>query len=235
MLNYIKKPSKKTIPLGRKPRNVKHFLKKFIEKDKIENYYPYPIYLSEEDLIKYLKYITKIQKAEEKFGQKKLIKIKKILKLSFKKSEWFSTKVFIFYLTKTQIKKVEKEKEKIDSVIFPSLLKFSNNQLVKTYKEVTKVNSEIYRYLKYKKVDRFHENDKTKTFQPKQLAITDSSFNDNIKILESLNFQEKDLIDFGNEDEKDLIDFDIIIPPKKPTAQELLMHEELIISKRKKV
>ena len=39
---------------------------------------------------------------------------------------------------------------------------------------------------------------------------------------------EKDLIDFG-EDEKDLIDFDTIIPPppKKPTAQELLMDEEL--------
>ena len=56
-------------------------------------------------------------------------------------------------------------------------------------------------------MDRFYENDKNKTFQPKQLAITDSSFNENIKNLESVNFQEKDLIDFGNEDEKDLIDF----------------------------
>ena len=85
-------------------------------------------------------------------------------------------------------------------------------------------------------MDRFYENDKNKTFQPKKLAITDSSFNENIKILESLNFQEKDLIDFedekdlidfGNEEAKDLIDLNTIIPPKKPTAQELLMDEEL--------
>ena len=246
-VKLYQKPSKKTIPLGNKPRNVKDFFEKFIKKDKIENYYPYPIYLDEANLIKYLKYITKIKKAEKKLGQKKLIKNKKTLKLIFRKSFFSPTKVFIFYLTKTQIKKIKKEKGGSDPIIFPSILKFSNNQLVKTYKEVTKVNSEIYKYLKYRKVDRFYENDKNKTFQPKKLAITDSSFNENIKNLESLNFQEKDLIDFedekdlidfgnkeakdlidfGNEEAKDLIDLNTIIPPKKPTAQELLMDEEL--------
>ena len=88
------------------------------------------------------------------------------------------------------------------------------------------------------KVDRYYEDNKT--FQPKQLAITYPT-STNIEILDSLNFQEKDLIDFGDEkdlidlgDEKDLIDFDTTIPPKKPTAQELLMDEELF-PKGKKV
>ena len=76
------------------------------------------------------------------------------------------------------------------------------------------------------KVDRYYEDNKTS--KPKQLAITYPT-SSNIEFLDSLNFQEKNLIDFGDEeDEKDLIDFDtIIIPPKKPTAQELLMDEEL--------
>ena len=63
-----------------------------------------------------------------------------------------------------------------------------------------------------------------KTPQPKQLAIT-YPIESNLEILDSLSFKEKDLIDFG--DEKDIIDFDTIIPSKKPTAQELLMDEEL--------
>ena len=104
-------------------------------------------------------------------------------------------------------------------------INFSNNQLLKTYKEVIRINSAIYRYLKYMKVDRYYKDNKTS--QPKQLAITYPT-STNIEILDSLNFQEKDLIDFGDEeDEKDLIDLDTIIPPKKPTAQELLMDEEL--------
>ena len=77
------------------------------------------------------------------------------------------------------------------------------------------------------KVDRYYKDDETS--KPKQLAIT-YPISNNIEILDSLNFQEKDLIDFGDEtpeNEKDLIDFDTIIPPKKPTAQELLMDEEL--------
>ena len=93
------------------------------------------------------------------------------------------------------------------------IINFSNNQLIKTFKEVIRINSEIYRYLKYRKVDRYYEDNKTS--QPKQLAIT-YPISTNIEILDSLNFQEKDLIDFGDEeDEKKLIDFDTIIPPKK--------------------
>ena len=104
-------------------------------------------------------------------------------------------------------------------------INFSNNQLLKTYREVIRINSEIYRYLKYMKVDRYYKDNKTS--QPKQVTITYPT-STNIEILDSLNFQEKDLIDFGDEeDEKDLIDLDTIIPPKKPTAQELLMDEEL--------
>ena len=45
-----------------------------MKKEQIENYHAYPIRLREVDLINYLKYITKIKKAEEKFGKKKLIK-----------------------------------------------------------------------------------------------------------------------------------------------------------------
>ena len=56
-------------------------------------------------------------------------------------------------------------------MLYPPYIELSNNQLVKTYKEVTKVNSEIYKYLKYRKVDRFYENDKNKTFQPKKLGV----------------------------------------------------------------
>ena len=118
--------------------------------------------------------------------------------------------------------------------MFSPFLKLSINQIVKTYKEVVKINGNIYRYLKYKKEGKFSKNNKS--FKPKRLPITDSSFEENIKTLKSINFQEKDLIDFedekdlidfGNEEAKDLIDLNTIIPPKKPTAQELLMDEEL--------
>ena len=84
-VKLYQKPSKKTIPLGNKPRNVKDFFEKFIKKDKIENYYPYPIHLDKANLIKYLKYITRIKKAEKKFGQKKLIKNKKNIKIKIQK------------------------------------------------------------------------------------------------------------------------------------------------------
>ena len=94
------------------------------------------------------------------------------------------------------------------------LINFSNNQLLKTYKEVIRINSESYK----------KEDNKSK---PKQLAIT-YPISSNIENLDSLNFQEKDFIDFGDEKyEKDLIDLNTIIPPKTPTAQELLMDEEL--------
>ena len=100
---------------------------------------------------------------------------------------------------------------------------FSNNQLVKTYKKVIKINSEVYRYLKYMKVDRYYDN-KPNT-PPKLLALTDKP-NTPPKLLALTENLEKDLIDFGDE-EKDLIDFDTIIPPKKQSAQDLLNDEEL--------
>lgn len=110
ILNYIKNHLKKIIPLGNKPRNLFDFFNKFIKKRQIENYHPYPIRLAEKELLKYLKYITKIKKAEEKFGKKQLIKNKKTLKLFLEIATFFPTKVFIFYLTETQIKKLEKKK-----------------------------------------------------------------------------------------------------------------------------
>ena len=232
-IKLYEKPSRKTIPLGNKSRNIKDFFNKFLIKDKIEDYYPHPIYLDKKNLKRYLNYIKKIEKVEKKFGQKNLIKNKKKFRLFFLKTTQKHYKIFIFYLTKAQIKVLEEHRAR--GINYPHSIELSNNQLVKTYKEVIRLNSEIYRYLKYRKFDRFYENDKNKTFQPKRLAITDSSFNKNIKTLESINFEdekdlidfgnkdekdlidfEKDLIDFGNDDEKDLIDLNTIIPPKKP-------------------
>ena len=142
------------------------------------------------------------------------------------------SKGFIFYLTKSQIKILIDSRLK--GIFLPQLLIFSNNQFIKTYKEVIRINSELYRYLKYMKLDRFYKDDKPNTSPPpKLLALTDKPNNPSelIALIENL---EKDLIDFGDEPivigkEKDLIDFDTIIPPppKKPTAQELLMDEEL--------
>ena len=93
------------------------------------------------------------------------------------------------------------------------------------------------------KVDRFYKDSKPNTSPPpKLLALTDkpNTPSELLALTENLEKDlidfgdEKDLIDFGDEPivigkEKDLIDFDTIIPPppKKPTAQELLMDEEL--------
>ena len=121
-VKLYQKPSKKTIPLGYKPRNLSDFYIKFIKKHQIENYHPYPVRLTEKELLKYLKYITKIKKAEEEFGKKQLIKNKKTLKLFLKLATFLPTKVFIFYLTKTQIKKLKTEKvkkDRIDLMIVP--------------------------------------------------------------------------------------------------------------------
>ena len=98
---------------------------------------------------------------------------------------------------------------------------------MKTYKEVIKINSYIYRY---KDVDRFYEQ---KSNTPKLLAITDKPHNKQ-ELLDLTENLEKDLIDFGDEEVKDLIDFDTIIPNKKPTAQDLLMDEELFPKVNKK-
>ena len=58
-VKLYKKPTKKTINIGFKKRSKKDFIKKFNIKDKIENYYPKLIYLTETVLKKYLNYIKK--------------------------------------------------------------------------------------------------------------------------------------------------------------------------------
>ena len=129
------------------------------------------------------------------------------------------SKGFIFYLTKTQIKKLTEARKEGYFKGRMSLI-FSTNQLLKTYKEVIKINNYIYHY---KDIDRFYEQ---KSNTPKLLAITDKPHNQQelLNLTENL---EKDLIDFGDEEVKDLIDFDTIIPNKTPTTQELLIDEEL--------
>ena len=130
---------------------MEDFFNKFIKKDKIENYYPTTVLLNEANLKKYLRYIKKIVKVEEKFGQTKLIKNKSKFSLLFSRFPDKGKTKFIFYLTKTQIKKLKnmiKNKNWSNGI----LIDFSNNQLLKTYKEVIRINSEIYRYLKYMKV-----------------------------------------------------------------------------------
>ena len=151
-------------------------------------------------------------------------------------------KGFIFYLTKTQIKKLKEAKIE-RGAIFPTLIYFSTNQLLKTYKEVIRINSEIYSYLKYSKEKKKFFKDKPYT-PPKLLALTDKPYTPSelLNITENLEKDlidfgdEKDLIDFGDEEkdlidfsdeEKDLIDLNVVIPNPKPTAKELLMDEEL--------
>ena len=170
-VKLYKKPTKKTITIGFKKRSKKDFMKKFNIKDKIENYYPKLIYLTETVLKRYLNHIKKIIKVEEKFGQKKLIKNKSIFTLVLASLYHFSgSKGFIFYLTKTQIKELT---ESMKEGIFKGRksINFSNNQLVRTYKEVIKINSEVYRYIRYMKVDRYNVNKPNNT--PKLLAIND--------------------------------------------------------------
>ena len=117
--------------------------------------------------------MKKTVKVEEKFGQTKLTENKSKFSLLFCRFPDKGKKVFIFYLTKTQIKKLNnmiKNKNWSHGI----LIDFSNNQLVKTYNEVIRINSKIYR-----------KEDKTK---PKQLAIT-YPISSNIENLDSLNFQ----------------------------------------------
>ena len=102
----------------------------------------------------------------------------------------------------------------------------SISQLAKTYKEVIRINSYIYYYKNFR---RFNQQ---KSNTPKLLAITDKPHNKQelLKLTEDLiDFvnEEKDLIDFGDEEIKDLIDLDTIIPNPKPTPKDLLNDEEL--------
>ena len=222
-VKIYKKPSSKTVSIGVKKRNKQDFIKKYNIKDKILDYYPKIIYLNKKELNRYLNRIKKNIKAEEKFGQEKLIKTKKGFLLRnvsiynrFNKKQ----KGFIFYLTKRQIEDLILYRKGGIDTGGKNRISFSNKQLVKTYKEVIKINIYIYNY---KDFGRFNQQ---KSDKPKLLAISDKPYNKQ-ELLDLTENLEKDLIDFGDEEVKDLIDFDTIIPNKKPTAQELLMDEEL--------
>ena len=238
-VNLYKQPTQKTITINDRKRSNKNFNKDFIKnlniKDKIDDYYPKVIYLSKVALKYFLNKFKKIIKAEKKFGEKKLSKNEKIFILPLVSLYNFNdSKGFIFYLTKTQIKKL-KEARKEGYVSGRHSINFSIKQLLKTYKEVIRINSYIYYY---SDIGRFYNK---KSDIPKLLAITDKPHNkqellDLINIIELENEKdlidfedkkEKDLIDFEDKEEKDLIDLDTIIPNKKPTAQDLLMDEEL--------
>ena len=225
-LNFFKQPTQKTIIIGKKNKNNKDFIKNLNIKDKIDNYYPKLIYLNKKVLNNYLNNVKKIIRAEKIFEEEKIIKNKKLFMLNFVSLIKFeNSKGFIFYLTRTQIKNLEKTRKQ--GFFYGRMtIFFTTNQLLKTYKEVLRINSYLHYY---KTIGRFYK----KSDIPKLLAITDRPYNkeellDFTNVLDLIDFsdEEKDLIDFGNE-EKDLIDFDTIIPNKKPTAKDLVMDEEL--------
>ena len=208
-LNFFKQPTQKTITINdRRKRSNKNkdFIKNLNIKDKIDNYYPKLIYLSKKVLKNYLSKVKKIIKAEKIFGEKKLVKNKKLFMLGFVSLINFDkSKGFIFYLTKKQIKNLE-ETRKQGFFYGKMSLFFTTNQLLKTYKEVLKINSYLYYY---KDIDRFKNKNSVK---PKLLAISDKPFNKEEQI-NSVNVL--DLIDFGYQetnlmdviDGKDLIEF----------------------------
>ena len=217
-VNLYEKPSSKTKTIGPKNKTgKKDYIKKFNIKDRIGNYYPKLVYLDKITLIKYLKKVQKIIKAEIKFGKEKVSRYKKegfVLKdaslYNFDKS-----KGFIFYLTKTQIKLLKEARKKGKSLMN---LVFSISQLAKTYKEVININSFMYYYKNFKRFEN--------TNIPKLLAISDKPFNAQnlLHLTENLidfSEEEKDLIDFS-EEEKDLIDLGNIIPNPPPSAQDIL-------------
>ena len=230
-VELYKQPSKKTITIGYKnKKDISDFIKKLNIKEKIGNYYPTLIYLEIKELKRYLDRVKKNIKVEEKFGQEKLIKNKKGFLLQKVTTFHLNNKQkrFIFYLTKSQIKDLILFRKGGFGIGGKRSISFSNNQLVKTYKEIIKINSYIYYY---KNIRRFKQSN-----TPKLLAISDKPYNKQEllyltekleKDLIDFGDEEKDLIDFGDEEVKDLIDLNIVIPNSKPTTKELLMDEEL--------
>ena len=223
-VNLYKKPSSKTYTIGpKKKTGQKDYLKKFNIKDQIGNYYPKLIYLEKKVLNKYLDKVKKIIKSEIKFGKEKVGKtdinvfpLENISLYQFTKS-----KGFIFYLTKTQINKLEEaRKSGVNKGRLSIVLSIS--QLAKTYKEVININSYIHYY---KDFERFNQK---KSNTPKLLAITDKPHNPQ----ELLHLTEN-LIDFGDEEAKDLIDLDTIIPNPPPSTQDILEEVEKFPKKYK--
>ena len=236
-----KQPTQKTITIDerKKSNKKKNFTKKFSIKPKINNYYAKLIYLSKGSFKKYLIRIKKIIKAEKKFGEKELIKNEKLFLMFASFYNFIDSKGFIFYLTKKQIKDLERARKQ--GFFHGEYSIFLNNkQLLKTYKEVIRINSSIYYY---NTIEKFYNKNSDKQ---ELLSLTDKPYNKQellslTNFLESVN-EEKDLIDFGDEEKdlidfgdekKDLIDFNTIIPNKKPTAQDLLMDEELFPKSKK--
>ena len=225
-VTLYKNPSSKTYTIGSKKKTSNDFMKKFNIKDKIGNYYPKLIYLENKVLVKYLSKVKKIIKAEIKFGKEKVNKIDDVYILeNISLYQFDKSKGFIFFFTKSQINKlIEARKKGINKGKMSMILSIS--QLAKTYKEVIRINSYIYYYKNFR---RFNQQ---KSNTPKLLAITDKPHNKQelLKLTEDLiDFvnEEKDLIDFGDEEIKDLIDLNTIIPNPKPTPKDLLNDEEL--------
>ena len=225
-LNFYEEPSKKTIKIGSKKSSNKDFIKNLNIKERIGNYFPKLIYVTEKELKRYLSRIKKNIKVEQKFGQKKLINfykgfmLRNVYNFHFKKEQ----KGFIFYLTKRQIEDLEYFRMSGDTSLGGrNSIVFTNDQLVKAYKEVIKINSYIYYY---KDIGRF------KKPPPKLLDNSDKPYN-NQEILNLTEILEKDLIDFGDEEGKDLIDLDTIIPNPPPSTQDILEEVEKFPKKYK--
>ena len=235
-VTLYKQPTQKTITIDERKKSKKNFnkIKNLNIKDKIDNYYPKVIYLSKVALNTFLNKSKKMIKAEKEISKNEIIKNKKIFILPFVSLYNFDgSKGFIFYLTKTQIKKL-KEARKEGYFSGKHSIFFSMGQFLKTYKEVIRINSYIYYY---HNVGRFYGK---KSDIPKLLAITDKPYNKQelLDLINIIEFEDKNLIEFEDKDliefeDKDLIDFNTIIPNKKPTAQDLLTDEELF-SKGKK-
>ena len=221
-VNLYKKPSSKTYTIGpKKKTGQKDYLKKFNIKDQIGNYYPKLIYLEKKVLNKYLDKVKKIIKAEIKFGKEKVgktdINVFPLENISL--YQFIKSKGFIFYLTKTQINKLEEaRKSGVNKGRLSIILSIS--QLAKTYKEVIRINNSMYYY---KDIERFKN-----TNIPNLLAISDKPFNPQ----ELLHLTEN-LIDFGDEEAKDLIDLDTIIPNPPPSTQDILEEVEKFPKKYK--
>ena len=221
-VNLYKKPSSKTYAIGpKKKTGQKDYLKKFNIKDQIGNYYPELIYLEKKVLNKYLDKVKKIIKAEIKFGKEKVgktdINVFPLENISL--YQFIKSKGFIFYLTKTQINKLEEaRKSGVNKGRLSIILSIS--QLAKTYKEVIRINNSMYYY---KDIERFKN-----TNIPNLLAISDKPFNPQ----ELLHLTEN-LIDFGDEEAKDLIDLDTIIPNPPPSTQDILEEVEKFPKKYK--
>ena len=221
-VNLYKKPSSKTSTIGpKKKTGQKDYLKKFKIKDQIGNYYSKLIYLEKKVLNKYLDKVKKIIKAEIKFGKEKVgktdINVFPLENISL--YQFIKSKGFIFYLTKTQINKLEEaRKSGVNKGRLSIILSIS--QLAKTYKEVIRINNSMYYY---KDIERFKN-----TNIPNLLAISDKPFNPQ----ELLHLTEN-LIDFGDEEAKDLIDLDTIIPNPPPSTQDILEEVEKFPKKYK--